>query len=199
MSVVDAESSPVAGGFAYTRVEVPGAAGNRWNLAVAGSVSKGLTVGVSGEYLILYGPEPVKAGNVHVGLLWELAEVVTVGLAGTNLVPTGHPDLSPTGAAVGVSVGSDRHFHVAGDWLVPWDATGKKRNTRAVGAEVLIGDLVPLRAGLTRDEWREGQWWSAGAGVVTSSGVALDVAYRQAIRGDNNRVFAAGLKVFLFN
>ncbi len=199
VSVVDAQTSAVAGGVAYTRVDVPGAGGNRWNLALAGQVAKGLSIGVSGEYLILYGPEDVKTGNIHLGLLWELAEFFTVGLAGTNLIPTGHPDLSPTGAAVGVSIGTDRLFHVAGDWLVQWDATGARRNTWATGAEVLIGDLVPVRAGLTKDEWRGGQWWSAGAGVVTSSGVALDLAYRQAIRGDNNRVFAAGLKVFLFN
>ncbi|HEU4386118.1 MAG TPA: hypothetical protein VFR85_21715 [Anaeromyxobacteraceae bacterium] len=199
VSVVDAQTSSIAGGFAYTRVDVPGSVGNRWNLALAGAVTKGLNVGVSGEYLILYGPEQVKAANLHVGLLWELAEIVTVGLAGTNLLSTGHPDLTPIGVAGGISVGSDRTFHVAGDWVVQWDAAWKKKNTWAVGAEVLIGDMVPLRAGLTRDEWRDGQWWSAGAGVVTSSGLAVDLAYRQAIRGADNRVFAAGLKVFLFN
>lgn len=199
VSVVDAETSSVAGGFAYTKVDVPGATGNRWDLALAGTVTKGLSVGVTGEYLILYGPEEVNALNLHAGLLWELAEIVTVGLAGTNLLPTGHPDLTPTGAAVGVSVGNDRLFHVAGDWVMQWDASWKKRNTWSVGAEVLLGDLIPLRAGLTRDEWRGGQWWSAGAGVVTSSGVAVDLAYRQAIRGNDNRVFAAGLKIFLFN
>ncbi|HZY03115.1 MAG TPA: hypothetical protein VFF02_06410 [Anaeromyxobacteraceae bacterium] len=199
VSVVDAQTSSVAGGFAYTRVDVPGSTGNRWNLALAGEVAKGLFIGVSGEYLILYGTENVKTGNLHAGLLWEVADIVSVGLAGTNLVPTGHPDLTPTGAAAGISVGSDRSFHLAADWLLHWDASGAKRNTWAAGAEVLIGDLVPVRAGLTKDEWRGGQWWSAGAGVVTSSGVALDLAYRQAIRGGSNRVFAAGLKVFLFN
>lgn len=198
-SVVDAQTSSMAGGFAYNRVDVPGASGNRWNLALAGQVAKGLFVGVSGEYLILYGPEDVKTGNVHAGLLWELADIVSIGLAGTNLIPTGHSNLEPTGAAAGIAVGNDKLFHVAADWLVQWDASGKKHNTWATGAEVLIGDLVPVRAGLTKDEWRGGQWWSAGAGVVTSSGVALDLAYRQAIHGDNNRVFAAGLKIFLFN
>ena len=54
-------------------------------------------------------------------------------------------------------------------------------------------------AGWTRDEWRDGQGWSAGAGLVTSSGVALDLAYRQAIGGGSNRVLAAGIKLFLFN
>lgn len=199
VSVVDAETSSVAGGVAFTRVDVPGSVGNRWDLAVGGSLAKGLTVGVTGEYLTLHGPEEVKTGNAHVGLLWEVADLVTVGLAGTNLVPTGHPGLTPTGAAAGIAVGSDRLFHVAGDWLVQWDASGAKKNTWAVGAEVLVSDLVPLRVGLTRDEWRDGQWWSAGVGLVTSSGVAFDLAYRQAIRGGDSRVFAAGLKLFLFN
>jgi hypothetical protein len=198
-SVVDAETSSIAGGFAFTRVDVPGSVGNRWDLAVAGALGQGLTLGVTGEWLALDGTEKVRAANVHVGLLWEVSGFLALGLAGTNLVPTGHPQISPTGAAGGISVGTDRLFHVAGDWLVQWDSTGKMRNTWAAGAEVLLFDLVPLRAGWTRDEWRDGQWWSAGAGVVTSSGVALDLAYRQAIGGGSNRVLAAGLKLFLFN
>ncbi len=198
-SVVDSETSNLAGGFAWTRVDVPGSVGSRWNLAAAAPLSKGFFLGVSGEYLTLNGAQRVQAGNVHVGLLWEVNEFFALGLAGTNLISTGHDLVAPTGVAAGFSVGNDRLFHVAADWRGQWDPAGAMRNTWAAGAEVLLGDMVPLRVGWTRDEWRGGQWWSAGAGVVTSAGVALDLAYRQAIGGGDSRVLAAGLKIFLLN
>jgi hypothetical protein len=199
VSVVDSETSSLAGGFAFTRVDVPGSVGNRWNLAAAAPLAQGFYLGVCGEYLTLGGVQRVQAGNVHVGILWEVSELIALGLAGTNLIPTGHDLVAPTGVAAGFSVGNDRLFHVAADWRGQWDPQGTMRNTWAAGAEVLLGDMVPLRVGWTRDEWRGGQWWSAGAGVVTSAGVALDLAYRQAIGGGDDRVLAAGLKIFLFN
>lgn len=198
-SVVDSETGNLAGGFAWTRVDVPGSVGNRWNLALGAPLGQGLTVGVTGEYLTVDGAERARAGNLHAGVLWQVNDLLSLGLAGTNLIPTGHDQIAPTGVAAGLSVGTDRLFHVAADWRGQWDRAGTMRNTWAAGAEVLLFDLVPLRAGWTRDEWRDGQWWSAGAGLVTSSGVALDLAYRQAIGGGSNRVLAAGIKLFLFN
>ena len=198
-SVVDAETSSLAGGFAWTHVDVPGSLGDRWNLAVAASLAQGFYLGVSGEYLTLHGAQPVETGNVHVGILWEVSEIVALGLAGTNLIPTGHDLVAPTGVAAGFSVGTDRLLHVAADWRIQWDPAGTRRNTWAAGAEVLLADMIPLRVGWTRDEWRGGQWWSAGAGIVTSTGLALDLAYRQAIGGGDSRMLAAGLKIFLFN
>lgn len=198
-SVVDSETGSLAGGFAWTRVDVPGSIGNRWNLALAAPLAKGFYLGASGEYLTLDGAQNVRAGNVHAGLLWEVMEYFTLGVAGTNLLHTGHDLIAPTGVAGGFSVGTDRLLHVAGDWRAQWDPAGKVRNTWAAGAEVLAGDMFPLRAGWTRDEWRGGQWWSAGAGLVTSSGVALDLAWRQSIGGGNQRVLAVGLKLFFLD
>lgn len=198
-SVVDSETGSLAGGFAWTRVDVPGSIGNRWNLALAAPLAKGFYLGASGEYLTLGGAQNVRAGNVHAGLLWEVMEYFTLGVAGTNLIHTGHDLIAPTGVAGGFSVGTDRLLHVAGDWRAQWDPAGTVRNTWAAGAEVLAGDMFPLRAGWTRDEWRGGQWWSAGAGLVTSSGVALDLAWRQSIGGGNQRVLAVGLKLFFLD
>lgn len=197
VSVVDSDTGPVSGGVAWTRVDLPGAVGNKWDLAVAGTVMKGLCVGVAGEFLTLGGAERVRAGNVHAGLFWEPTEYLALGVTGNNLVPTGHEALAPTGWAAGLSVGSDRSFLVASDWRGQWDPGGTMRSTWAAGAELLLGDAFPVRLGWTRDEWRDGQWWSAGVGFVSGAGVAVDVSYRQAIGGGSNRVLAAGVKLFL--
>ena len=196
LSAVDSETSSVAAGLAWTHVDLPASVGDRWNLGLATAIGKGVSLGVTGEYLVLYGAGRAKQGNVSAGLFWEASDFLTLGVAGTNLIPTGNEDLAPTGVGAGLAVGNDRLFHVTGDWGAKWDSSGKRFQTWAAGAEVLVADLIPLRAGWTRDEWRGGMWWSAGAGFVTSAGVALDVAYRQAIDGGNNRVLAAGLKVF---
>ncbi len=197
-SVLDSQSSSIAGGFAWTRVDLPGEVGNRWNLGAAAPLAQGFFLGASAEYLTLDGVQRVQAGNVHAGLLWEVMEYFTLGVAGTNLIHTGHDSIAPTGVAAGFSAGTDRLFHVAGDWRGQWGPTGPVRNTWAAGAEVLAADAIPLRAGWTRDEWRGGQWWSVGAGLVTSSGVALDLAWRQAIGGGSERTLAVGLKLFFF-
>ena len=62
---------------------------------------------------------------------------------------------------------------------------------------MLLGRLVPLRAGWMKDETLDTQWWSVGAGLVTRSGVALDVGYRQSIEDPSARTIAATLKLFL--
>jgi hypothetical protein len=62
----------------------------------------------------------------------------------------------------------------------------------------MLGQLVPVRAGWSRDETLGGSWWSAGAGLVTRGGVALDVGYRQSLSDASARTVAATLKLFLF-
>jgi hypothetical protein len=62
---------------------------------------------------------------------------------------------------------------------------------------VLLGRLVPLRAGWMKDETLDTRWWSIGAGLVTRNGVALDVGYRQSLDDPSARTIGASLKVFL--
>jgi hypothetical protein len=57
---------------------------------------------------------------------------------------------------------------------------------------------VPIRAGWSRDEVLGGRWWSAGVGLVSRSGVALDVGYRQSLDDASARTIAGTLKMFLF-
>jgi hypothetical protein len=199
VSASDSASGPVAGVLAYEHVSQFSNNGGLVSLALGGTASRGLHVGFTVHYLKLDGPAGagVQAATVSAGIFYEVTDLVNLGIAGYNLVPTNHDDLVPTGMAAGLSVGSDRGLLVAADWRGQWDARGKVKNSWSAGVEALLGDLLPLRAGLLKDEWRKGQWWSAGVGLVSSSGVALDLSYQQAFGYPGYRTLAAGLKIFI--
>jgi hypothetical protein len=196
-SAVDSMSSPVTAGFSYLRAQEGLFTGNLFHLALAGPVASGFFLGVSGKWLSVEGPRSTSAATADAGVLWQVADLVSVGGAGYNLVPIGNEAVAPMGAGAGVAVGSDRSFQVTGDWRTDFDRGEKTTNRYAVGAEVLLGGLVPLRAGWMKDETLDTSWWSLGAGLVTR-GVALDVGYRQSLDAPTARTIAATLKLFLF-
>lgn len=197
-SVVDSLSSPVAGAVSYVRSDEGPYTGNAWNGVLAGSVAQGLYLGIGGKYLSFKGPRNVSAGTVDAGLFWQVAEYVSLGAAGYNLVSIDNPAVAPMGVGAGVGIGTDRSFQLTADWRADFDRAPKTTNRWAVGAEVLLGELVPVRAGWMKDETLGGSWWSVGAGLVTRSGVALDFGYRQSIDDPSARTIAATLKIFLF-
>lgn len=197
-SIVDSLSSPVTGGVSYVRAQKGAFTGNMWHLALAGPVIENLYLGVAGKYLKLDGTPDTDAVTVDAGLFWQVADLVSVGAAGYNLVPIGNEKVAPMGTAVGVGVGSDRSFQVTADWRADFDRAGKTTNRYAAGVEVLLGRLIPVRAGWSKDETLDGQWWSVGAGLVTRTGVALDLGYRQSFDDTSARTIAATLKLFLF-
>ncbi len=198
-SVVDSLSSPVAAGVAYTRAQEGAYEGNAWNLVVAGPIHEKLFLGVSGKWLSARGDKNVSAATGDAGLFWQVSDWVSVGAAGYNLVPINNAEVAPMGAGAGIAVGNDRTVQVTADWRTDLDRVpGKKANRYAAGAEVLLGRLVPVRAGWTRDEVLDTSWWSAGVGLVTKDGIALDLGYRQSFDEPSARTIAASLKVFLF-
>ncbi|HEX9051273.1 MAG TPA: hypothetical protein VF841_12145 [Anaeromyxobacter sp.] len=202
-SVVDSLSSPVAGAVSYVRSDRGDYSGNAWNGVLAGAVAQGLYLGVGGKYLSMKGDPArnernVSAATVDAGLLWQVAEYVSLGAAGYNLVSIATPVVAPMGFGAGVGVGTDRSVQVTADWRADLDRRQKTTNRWAVGAEVLLGELVPVRAGWMKDETLGGSWWSVGAGLVTRSGVAIDFGYRQSTVDPSARTLAATLKLFLF-
>jgi hypothetical protein len=195
-SVVDALSSPVTMGFAYLRASKGAETGNTWALNVAGPVGDRLWLGAQARYLNLKGAERVDVVAADAGLYWEVGDWLSVGVAGYNLVPTGHDAVAPMGAGAGVAVGSDTSFKISLDWRGDFERTGTTTNRYAAGAEVLLGRLVPLRAGWVLDETLDTQWWSLGAGLIAPNGVAIDVAYRQSLDATDARMISVALKLF---
>jgi hypothetical protein len=209
-SVVDSLSGPVTGGVSYLRAQRGEYDGNLWHLMVGGPIAQDLHLAVAGKYLSVKGPKNVSAATVDAGLFWQVMDVFSIGAAGYNLVPVANELVAPRGAGVGVGLGNDRSFQVTADWRVDFDrgpcttaacegvVAPKTTNRYGAGVEVLLGNLVPLRAGLSKDETLATRWWSLGAGLVTQSGIALDVGYRQSLDDPSSRTIAATLKVFLF-
>jgi hypothetical protein len=198
-SVVDSLSAPVTAAVAYTRAARGEYEGNLWYLALAGPVAQKLYVGATGKLLSARSAlDPVTAATVDAGIFWEVTDLVSVGAAGYNLVPVGHAVVAPLGYGAGLSVGSEQTFHVVADWRADEDRGGKTTNRYAVGGEALLGDLVPVRVGWTKDGTLGTQWWSAGAGLVSRQGIALDVGYRQSIDAPTAREIGVSLKLFFF-
>lgn len=203
-SVVDSISSPVAVGISYLRADEGLYTGNVWHGALTGPIGQDLHLGVSAKYLsvepdaALVGARSSDAVTVDAGLFWQASKLVSIGAAGYNLVSISNEAIAPMGAGVGVGVGSDSSFQLTADWRADFDRAGETTNRWAAGVELLLGRLVPIRAGWMKDETLDGQWWSAGAGLISQSGVALDVGYRQSLDDPNARTIAATLKVFLF-
>ncbi|MBI5067890.1 MAG: hypothetical protein HZB56_06595 [Deltaproteobacteria bacterium] len=199
-SVVDSETSPVTGGFAYARIFAGEATGSLYHLAMASPVSGGLYAGVTGKYLSIDSAtgRKTRAVTVDAGLYWQASQLVGLGVAGYNLVPIGNRQDAAPGMGAGFSVGDGRRFLLAGDWRRDFERAGKSADAWAAGAEVMLLDALPLRAGWQRDEIRRGSFWSAGLGFVAAgAGVAVDLAYRQGIEAPRDRTAMAALKIFI--
>jgi hypothetical protein len=197
-SVVDSLSGPVSAGASYLRAQRGLFEGNVWHLMLGGPIAQGLTLAVSGKYLSVKGPRNASAATADAGLFWQVNDSFSIGAAGYNLVPIANELVAPRGAGVGVGLGNDRSFQVTGDWRADFDRGGKTTNRYGAGVEVLLGNLVPVRAGWQRDETLDTRWWSLGAGLVTQAGIALDVGYRQSLDDPSSRTIAATMKLFLF-
>jgi hypothetical protein len=197
-SVVDSLSSPVMGALSFVRAQKGDYTGNVWHVAFGGPVAQDLHLAASGKYFTVSGPSKVNAASVDAGLFWQVADVFSIGAAGYNLVSISNPAVAPMGAGVGVGVGNDRSFQVTVDWRADFDRAGKTTNRYGAGVEMLLWSLVPVRAGWAKDETLDTRWWSIGAGLVTTAGVALDVGYRQSLDDKTARTVGATLKIFLF-
>ena len=201
ISMVDSETSSVAGGVAATRFASGPWLGWATHLAMASPVAPGLYLGATGKYLTLGGPDgdSAKALSADAGLYWEVSPLVSLGLAGYNLLPAGHKQLMPRAVGAGLAVGTDRFIHLALDWRADFDRRPSTTHLLAIGAEVLVSDLVPVRAGFVKDDTLGGKWWSVGTGLVSASGVALDVGYRRSLDSPTDWAVAAALKVFFLS
>lgn len=199
-SVVDSTSSPVTAAVAYTRAAKGAYEGNVWDLAFAGAVAPGLYVGVTGKYLsVQSATDKVSAPTLDAGIFWQAADLLSIGAAGYDLVPADHDLVAPMGWGVGVAVGNDQALQVTADWRSDSGrGTSKTTNRYAVGAEALLGSMFPVRVGWMRDETLDTSWWSAGLGIVSRQGVALEAGYRQSIEDPTARAIAVSLKMFLF-
>jgi hypothetical protein len=202
-AAADSATTGVAAGFGYTRAMKGVETGTLLRLALATQLTRGLSVGVQGNYFDLRGVERIdKSFNLDAGLFLQVSPQVSVGAAGYNLLHNEHRGVLPRAWAAGFALGSDTSFQVVGEYRVEVDraraadGSAKSTNRYAVGAEYLFANAVPVRAGFERDETLDTSWWSAGAGYVTQRFV-VDLGFRQSTTDPTARTYAVALRVFV--
>jgi hypothetical protein len=195
-SIVDSTIGSVTGGLAYTRIADAETTGDVFALALASPVSSRLFAGVTGKYLRLSGADPANAATADASIFYALPSF-SFGVSGYNLVPTNHDEQAPMGVGTGIAIGNERRYNVTADYRADFDRAGETRHAWAAGGELLAFGNFPVRAGFLKDDARNGRWWTAGAGFVSTSGFAFDLAYQQSIDVPQARVLAAALKVFI--
>jgi hypothetical protein len=201
-SVVDAAATGGAASFAYLQSLGGPQSGDVIYLGFAGAIAEHCYLGVQGRYFQLGGTFPpgasgkVNAVSADAGLFWEVTDGLTLGAAGYNLVPTGHTESTPRGAGAGVGVGSDTGVKVVADWRGDFDRGHKSTNRYSLALEALLGATAPVRVGWQRDETLKTSWWMAGIGLVTQSGVSLDVGYRQSVSSPDARTIEVALTIY---
>lgn len=201
-SVVDSSTGSTAAGIAYERAMKGADTGNVFHLALAFPIAERFYAGATGKLLQLSGAEKAKAVTADAGIFWQVTEYVSIGGVGYNLVSIHHPGLAPRAVGAGIAIGTDRLFQLTADWkgeLERRDGQSGTKNRYAIGAELLLASTVPLRGGFIVDEVLDTRWWTAGIGLVSGNGVAIDLGYRQSTTDPTARELGASLRIFLFN
>jgi len=196
VAVVDGKTAPVAASVAFLSATEGVERGSLFYLGFAGPLSERMHLGVQGRYLKLSGPDPINAVTADAGLSWDATGLVTIGLAGFNLIPTGHPEELPQSVGAGLAVGSDTFVRVLADWRGFFMPHGQLANRYAAGIGGLVAGMLALRAGWMRDELLQTSWWSAGAGLVGGDGFSLDVGYKQSIDVSSAREMALSFRYY---
>jgi hypothetical protein len=153
-------------------------------------------LGIQGRYLKLGGSEPINAISADAGLSWDVTSLVTLGVAGFNLIPTGHPTALPQSMGAGLAVGTDTFLRGMVDWRGVFLPGRQLANRYAAGVASLVGGALALRAGWTRDELLDTSWWSAGAGLISGDGFSIDFGYKQSIEATSAREMALSLRYY---
>lgn len=185
----------LSAGVAYHLVSF-GAFGNRTlahlnTIAVSTPlVENTVYIGAAVHYLFSSGALQANAVTGDAGVLVRLFEVLTIGLAGHNLVDTRH-------AALGTYFTAEAAFS-SGFFSAVADVRGEYREAAApllgvnAGGELVFAEGIPVRGGWSLDESGH-TFLSAGGGWMFQGG-AVDIAYRHELNGIG-RAVAVTIKI----
>ena len=216
-SVLDSQAGPLAAGLAYTYTtrrpddvleEEDGAVrleGHRADLSVAALVAQGAALGLNLRYLALKrldGDQEIAGTNFNVfnldaGLQWRFGPNLSIAVVGYNLIRNERPEMPiHLGGGLGYQAGM---FSLEADFLYFFDA---KNVQVSGGTSVVLGDMFPIRAGVSwddlNDEWR----LSAGLGFIVEQ-AGIDLGYRQSLNPQRNgddrddRIFGITIRAVL--
>jgi hypothetical protein len=202
--------------------------GHELRLGLAGPLTDGLYVGLTGKYeqlrasTLIPRDSPLRDAyrakstlNLDAGLFWQLTRHVSIGGAAYNLVGSDKDATMPQEFGAGVAVGSETSLQLVADWRLANEACFTTDGAPAVcagqpgverksasryggGLEYLLDGRIPVRGGFQVDEVSDTKWWSAGLGFVTLQ-AAIDVGFRQSLDRTDARTFMVSLRGFLPN
>jgi len=147
------------------------------------------------------GPDDLKGFTLDAGLLIDVGEGLMIGLVGENLVPIDDP-ATPRRAGGSIGFIGDV-FSIDVDVLADFDRhpKGEAAVDLGTGLELLVADVLPLRAGYRYDGALEQSWVGGGVGFITkgssSNGGQISISYSQNVTVSDQFLLSAGLVLFL--
>jgi len=203
-AVVDS-SGRFAGGFGGTWTSLdPDGIHREWvdlRWALAAGLGDKLGIGVGGRYLRVtqdighgpFGPSTVSDGTpkgpvfnaptMDVGVTFAPISALRIGAVAKNLTNPG-TSLAPTTLATGVGLTLGGVFSVEADTLVDFTTWSNKARPRfSAGAEVLLFDHLPVRAGYRFDEGQRVQSLGWGLGWIDKK-FSVEVSARRDLVAD---------------
>ncbi len=214
-SVVDGQSGPVAGGFAYTYVKrAPDAAegstarleGHRTEMVMATRIGQTAAIGLTGRYVTFerrageedLPDEDFKSFQIDAGFQWQIWQGFSVGVAGYNLTKSEDKEF-PRRWGAGIGYRSE-WFSLESDVRY---SSAKSKPDYSLGGEVVVANFVALRAGGTYNEGADTWSVSGGAGIIIDR-LSIDIGYRQRLKGEDltdygdERILGVGLRLLMF-
>ena len=198
-SVVDTASSPIGSGMLFSRwgSGQPNGRGEGWSAGFSYStpVGQGLYTGGQTKFLRYRGPDGLTAKWAQdLGVLSKqgaFSWAAVVQNISTEKLP-----LFPLTGTLAVALGDDTAWHLAFDYKADFSDTSHVKHKAALGAEILAGGSIALRAGATWDASAHLWWASTGVGFLTERG-GLQLVWRRRVSGGYDQFFEAGVTLYL--
>lgn len=216
-AIADSSTARIAGGFGGTWSQMdPDGIRRSWTdlrLTLAYPISERFSIGMTGRYLragqgSAAGPlgqsfasdgtkgDPlVNEFTFDAGISVGITEQLRLGLSGRNLTAAGHA-LLPIAAAGGIGW-SNQTVTIEANSLVDFTTFGQARGRAMLGAEVLIADRFPLRAGYRYDDGMKTHAIGLGLGYVERK-FSIEIGGRRDVVADHPSTTAAlGVRIFI--
>jgi hypothetical protein len=215
-AIADSSTSKLAGGFGGTWSQMdPDGIHRNWTdlrLTLAYPFGDRLSVGVTGRYLrvnqaVSTGPlgaslasdgtrgDPIFSQfTFDAGIGVQITEGVRLGVSGRNLTAPG-TSLAPVILAGGIGY-SNGTVTVEADSLIDFTTFGETRARGMLGAEYLVSDRFPIRAGYRYDAGTQVHGVGLGAGYVDRR-FSVEVGGRRDIGEHPSTMIGVGLRLFI--
>lgn len=180
LSIVDSVSNPnFPSGLAYRWVSIGEGAsattGSTKDMSVAMPFSDAFAIGMHVTWLS-YTQDKREISQItgDFGGLMAFGPL-KLGVVGYNLIAVDSPDAA-RGLATGLALTDEYSYRLSADVRWDWLKTNTPRSY-SMGAEYILFDLLPLRAGYDWDGVRQTEFVSGGSGFQTAQ-FGCDVSYR---------------------